>query len=142
MPDKTFKITEINWDTDGESVDLPTEVIYKSDLPSCSEFDNECVVDWLSDEYGWCVNGCMITVVNMFPKMTSEEICLSAMESGMVWADDYVSHEEHERIVGEAINEVKKENEKLHEEAKKIEEAVREVGHVDTISKCNDVWYE
>ena len=46
------------------------------------------------------------------------------------------------RQINEHREKLFEESEKLKEQAKKIEEAVREVGHVDTISKCNDVWYE
>lgn len=45
---------DIDWDTEGEDVDLPTRV----KLPA--GIDDEDVVDYLSDTYGWLVNGCNI----------------------------------------------------------------------------------
>ena len=43
--------TNIKWDTDGESVDLPTEVIIPIGIGSTDEE----IGNYLSDEYGWCV---------------------------------------------------------------------------------------
>ena len=45
---------DIDWETDGEDVDLPTRV----KLPA--GIDDEDVADYLSDTYGWLVNGCNI----------------------------------------------------------------------------------
>jgi hypothetical protein len=42
-------VTDIVWDTDGEKVELPTEV----EIPNDIEEDE--IADYLSDEYGWCV---------------------------------------------------------------------------------------
>jgi hypothetical protein len=49
--DQTVKAVEIEWETDGESVDLPTEVELPSDL------DEDEVADYLSDKFGWLVKG-------------------------------------------------------------------------------------
>ncbi len=50
-----LNITEISWDTDGETIDdLPTEVKIEWDW---DDWDEEEISDWLSDEYGWLVNG-------------------------------------------------------------------------------------
>ena len=46
---KTFKVS-VNWDTDNQKVDLPKIV----EIPNYVEDDD--VADYLSDEYGWCVN--------------------------------------------------------------------------------------
>ena len=47
-----MKAIDIIWETDGEEIDLPTEV----DLPSSIESDDEdAITDYLSDEYGWLV---------------------------------------------------------------------------------------
>ena len=46
-----MKVTNIKWETDGEVVDLPTEVEVEDGMS-----DDE-VADFLSDEYGWLVNG-------------------------------------------------------------------------------------
>ena len=47
LPKRVAK--DIVWDTDGEEVELPTEVLIPYDVP----VDNEA--DYLSDTYGWCV---------------------------------------------------------------------------------------
>jgi hypothetical protein len=46
-----MKVTNIKWETDGEVVDLPTEVEVEDGMS-----DDE-IADFLSDEYGWLVNG-------------------------------------------------------------------------------------
>ena len=44
--------TEIDWDTDGEEIDwLPKQCVVPPDL------DDDEVADWLSDRFGFCVNG-------------------------------------------------------------------------------------
>ena len=42
----------VNWDTDGEKVGLPEVVV----IPK----DTKDIADYLSDEYGWCVNSYFI----------------------------------------------------------------------------------
>ena len=42
-------VSDIKWVTDGEVVDLPTEVEVDDDL------DEDEIADYLSDEYGWLV---------------------------------------------------------------------------------------
>jgi hypothetical protein len=42
-------VSDIKWETDGEVVDLPTEVEVDDDL------DEDEIADYLSDEYGWLV---------------------------------------------------------------------------------------
>jgi hypothetical protein len=44
-------ISRIKWETDGEVVDLPTEV----ELPRDFGDDDDAIVNYLSDEYGWLV---------------------------------------------------------------------------------------
>lgn len=56
IKDKADKFTsvEVEWDTDGESLEdcgLPKIVQVPNDV------DEECISDWLSDEYGYCVWG-------------------------------------------------------------------------------------
>lgn len=46
------QFSEIKWDTDGEKVDLPSEVIL--DVENGLDVENEGA-DVLSDKYGWCV---------------------------------------------------------------------------------------
>lgn len=47
---KLFRAYDIKWDTDGKAVDLPDDVYVRA------EDENE-VVDYLSDEFGFCVFG-------------------------------------------------------------------------------------
>ena len=42
-------VSDIKWETDGEVVELPTEVEVDDDL------DEDEIADYLSDEYGWLV---------------------------------------------------------------------------------------
>lgn len=46
-----MRVTNIKWETDGEVVDLPTEVEVEDGMS-----DDE-IANFLSDEYGWLVNG-------------------------------------------------------------------------------------
>ena len=47
-----MKIKNITWETDGEEVELPTEV----DLPNgIDQDDDDAINDYLSDTYGWLV---------------------------------------------------------------------------------------
>lgn len=45
-----MKVTDIIWETDGEVVDLPSEVEVDDDM-----LDDE-IADYLSDTYGWLVD--------------------------------------------------------------------------------------
>lgn len=47
-----IKFSNIVWDTDGEEVDLPSEVTLEVDEDSDVALDG---ADMLSDKYGWCV---------------------------------------------------------------------------------------
>ena len=46
-----MQITDIDWETDGEDVGLPSTVMVPSDL------EEDEIADYLSDNYGWLVNG-------------------------------------------------------------------------------------
>ena len=49
-----MKATCIEWDTDGEDIELPEEIT----LPECfAEDDFEDIEDYLSDQTGFCVFG-------------------------------------------------------------------------------------
>ena len=56
IPNQSVKVTDIEWDTDGEDVDLPTECIVE--VPYDATTDQ--IVDKLSNEYGYCINSCSI----------------------------------------------------------------------------------
>lgn len=45
-----MKVTNIKWETDGEEVDLPTEVEVADGM------DDDAIADYLSDTYGWLVD--------------------------------------------------------------------------------------
>ena len=51
-------VTDIQWDTDNEKVELPTSVaIYDSEEleASITEGDEDVLTDFLSDTYGWLI---------------------------------------------------------------------------------------
>mgnify|MGYP006886080720 CR=1 FL=1 len=48
------RFSNIHWDTDGEEVDLPTEVTMNVEDDLDVELQG---ADVLSDEYGWCIFG-------------------------------------------------------------------------------------
>jgi len=52
-----LKAININWETDGENVNLPTEVKIPTEIAKIYKKDrNDYVItDWLSDEFGWLV---------------------------------------------------------------------------------------
>lgn len=49
---KYAKAIDIEWETDGEEVNLPTDVKLP---PEIDEDDDDAICDYLSDEYGWLV---------------------------------------------------------------------------------------
>jgi hypothetical protein len=56
----TYKCTEIQYDTDGEDVDLPTEIQIELSEREVSDDDDDANIEELlaaaiSDETGWCV---------------------------------------------------------------------------------------
>lgn len=44
-----MKVSDIKWETDGETIDLPSEVEVNDNIS-----DDE-IADYLSDKYGWLV---------------------------------------------------------------------------------------
>ena len=47
-----MKVVDIIWDTDGEEIDLPTEM----EIPDSIDYnDDDAIADYLSDETGWLV---------------------------------------------------------------------------------------
>lgn len=53
-----YLLTNIEWDTDGvdpDELELPTELSINLENDGIDDLDN--VSDWLSDKYGWTVNG-------------------------------------------------------------------------------------
>jgi len=50
---KHYKAYDIKWDTDGENVNLPSEVTIEMDDDADVSLEG---ADVLSDKYGWCVS--------------------------------------------------------------------------------------
>ena len=48
---KVTRVYDVIWETDGEEIDLPTEVELSRDFGD----DDDAIADFLSDEYGWLV---------------------------------------------------------------------------------------
>ena len=47
-----MKVVDIIWETDGEEIDLPTEM----EIPDSIDYnDDDAIADYLSDETGWLV---------------------------------------------------------------------------------------
>lgn len=65
---KTFWVHDIDWDTDGEDVDLPTDVEVNIDDNTMIQLTGEDLGDYLSDrlseEYGFCHRGFGFMEVN------------------------------------------------------------------------------
>lgn len=63
MPDiKKIIVTNIDWDTDGEDVELPDEIIIEIDennIDLLEDLDDyaDNLLDYLSDTYGYCIKG-------------------------------------------------------------------------------------
>lgn len=53
-----IRIFNIQWETDGEKVDLPTEI--ESEVEA---IDEDAISEWLSDTYGWHHNGFEFEVI-------------------------------------------------------------------------------
>ena len=69
---KLIKAFNIQWDTDGEGIDLPTEAFFSVD----DNFDiNEGLADLLSDEYNFCVEYAEYEVV-----AETESVCRSTLK--------------------------------------------------------------
>lgn len=49
MLTNAYSIFNISWDTDGEDIDLPTNIIMKAE-------NEDAIADMLSDKFGFCVN--------------------------------------------------------------------------------------
>ncbi|HOA80016.1 MAG TPA: hypothetical protein PKK61_02990 [Defluviitaleaceae bacterium] len=57
-----IKVEGIVWDTDGKNANLPSEIV----IP---DMDFDDVMDYLSDQYGWCVH----TVRDMYYVEANDE---------------------------------------------------------------------
>lgn len=50
---KTYHISNIKWDTDGETIDLPSEVTMSVSIKD-DEDTADVLSDCISDVFGWC----------------------------------------------------------------------------------------
>ena len=53
---KTYRAFNIDYETDGENVDLPEELFFEIDDEDFDPVDE--LADLISDTTGWLVNGC------------------------------------------------------------------------------------
>ena len=68
-----MRVKEIDWETDGVEVELPTAVTVPSDL------EEDEIADYLSDQYGWLVNGFVMEAESFgaemkLPKLTKTQM--------------------------------------------------------------------
>lgn len=61
-------ITEIDWDFDDENCCVAPPVDIVDDIPDITDDmpndeKDDAVANWLSDTYGWCVNGFQYTII-------------------------------------------------------------------------------
>jgi len=62
---KKVKITDIDWDIEGEDVKLPKSITVPMHQIVDSEDElKDTIADYLSDNYGWVVNSCNYEVIN------------------------------------------------------------------------------
>lgn len=54
------RLFDIDWDADDHETDLPTELTIEVDEDFDADNDS---ADWLSDNYGWCVNSVNVEVL-------------------------------------------------------------------------------
>ena len=56
-----YRVTEVQWDTDGYDVDLPREFVVELEPSEDSEL---LLSDWLSDTTGYCHHGFVFQQLN------------------------------------------------------------------------------
>lgn len=57
-----IKVTDIFWDTDDETVDLPSSV----EITDSIDLDSDAIADYLSDKYGFLVEGFNYEAIDSF----------------------------------------------------------------------------
>lgn len=68
-----IRVSDIEWETDDEEVDLPTEVVVDIDELS-SEYALEIAIDKVSDMYGFLINSCKtVDITNGEPDDEDDE---------------------------------------------------------------------
>ncbi len=58
-----YRATNIEWDTDGEDVDLPSKIDIPEDIETEAIEDNEVISDYISDLTGFCHYGFSLEIV-------------------------------------------------------------------------------
>ena len=58
-----IKAFNIDWETDGENVELPSEAFFVVDKDTTVPEIEEDLTTWLSDEYNYLVNCCEYEIV-------------------------------------------------------------------------------
>ena len=59
-----FLVSAIEWDTDGEKVDLPETIGVIMDEDHFGEGIEDDILDQISDNLEWCVNSCFIEEID------------------------------------------------------------------------------
>jgi len=105
MEEKIFKVeaSDINWDTDGEEVDLPSETVVEVEADTTEEA-KEKVVDELSDKHGWCINSLKSNVLNESIKGNTKQFINNVVEL----LDGYMPDEEDWLEMEEVIKALQK----------------------------------
>jgi hypothetical protein len=60
-------LTVSKWDTDGEKVKLPKKLKLELEIEDDDPLDviHEAAMDKASDEYGWCIDTCYLTRIDI-----------------------------------------------------------------------------
>ena len=75
---KKLLISDIRWDTDGEDVNLPEEILVSEPTKEMLEDVDgygDAICDYLSDEYGFCVDSFNAKVIEPKNKRHVKEAC-------------------------------------------------------------------
>lgn len=75
LKDAHFLSVEVEWDTDGEKVELPKKILIACDEEMYHNLidDEGGVADYLSDRYGWCVDNLSVDEMTKFnPNLRAE----------------------------------------------------------------------
>lgn len=103
------KAINIKWDTDGQVIDLPTEVELPAGVADCEcgeddfncENNTESVNNYLSDKYGWCVENYTIINIPIYFRIIGENGTYILTKEEM----DLALDRENEGVKGEVLSE-------------------------------------
>ena len=95
-----MKITKILWDTDGEKVDLPTEVEAPEGIVT-----EEDISDWLSDEYGFCHKGFIIDPDDLISTAMDQDCETTAdVMAELLMDENWTTWKMFEGLAGDYLN--------------------------------------